>query len=580
MGYSLPDCMRPNTSRHVLSDGSAALLHDDHVLFAAIEERLSGKRYAGGFGSILEHMTTRSPYKSEAMDAIALSSCCGPKWEVIDDTFEELKELCWRVHWKTGKPTADRFLVVDHHESHAVGGFVSSGFDNALIAVIDGFGNLRAADGWDPREWWRGFYERHSYYSASWENGKIKLDRISSDADGFDDMGIGEAYRALTHFCGWDSYQHAGSVMALAPYGKKELINTADIITFEAGHIVINLENRHKDAGYVLEEKLMDAGCHVPVMKHRQANPNDLEYCSIIAMIQHQFAEALSTRLLKLAEDHGFDKIVITGGAAMNCLAMGEIQKRFHGDIHVPAYPSDTGQGLGNALWATYSEASPLATDRKLSVVKPSPFLGFPYLPEETLDLEILEDDPTHEVLEHSKEEQAYYAAEAVSDGKIVATCLGRSEYGPRALGNRSILADPRNPSIGHYVNDFKKREAYRPYAPAIMEEFYNQYFQEHVSSPYMSFAVYAQPSVYDIIPGVLHRDYSARVQTVSKESDSPLRAILEAFYSITGIPVLLNTSYNRKGSPMVESPQQALKLFLVSNIELLLLDKLTIISI
>jgi carbamoyltransferase len=578
VGYSQASSAAHSYDRHRLSDGSAAMIVDGRIEFAAIEERHSRDRYAGGFSAIAQAVQKRS--REFIADVVAMSSCCGPRWQAGFAAQEEIAKAFLLSRTRDSKVAPPAIVIVGHHDSHASLGFVSSGAGRALVAVIDGFGNLIDETTWSPETWWRGRFERHTYYIAEWHGNVFSLVSIDSDATGIDSIGLGEAYRAITHFCGWDSYQQAGSAMALAAFGNAARYPNARFIDCDGEQIRIHLENDHPDPEGVIERRLRRLGISLEAIQGRQATPLDAEHCAIVAQMQRQFTEALCVRTLTLAKQYAVNEIVVSGGAALNCLALGELQRRFAGRVSVPPAPSDTGQGLGNALWATFCEASPLKTGKwDRPDLSQAPFWGVAYDESAIRDaLNFFHDSAGFAVCQHtSAREQAELAASLLKQGLIVATALGRSEYGPRALGARSVLADARDPAMPEKLNAFKRREAFRPFAPAILAEFVDDYLQFPVSSPFMSFAVPLKLAARATVPSAAHADGTARVQTVAADTGSPLRPILESFYGITGVPVLLNTSFNRKGQPIVETPSDAVRSFAESSLDALLLDRVTV---
>lgn len=578
-GFSRPLHSRPEAPRHPLSDGSAALLSGGRLVFAGIEERHAGHRYAGGFGRVVKAFRESEISAGlDEVDLVALSSCCGPRWPADQHSQDEIQSHLPPNLWAKVGAHPNRLVVVDHHDSHASLGFALSGADRALVAVIDGFGNLLQETNWNAREWWRGAFQRHSYYLAERLEAGFSLRRIGADAEGFDEVGIGEAYRALAHFCGWNSYQHAGSAMALAAFGVAGRFDDVPFIELVGNRIRCGLPNDHPRPAESVAAFLREHRHHIAPMQGRTATPGDQDHCDVVRALQDQLTEALCGRLLRLAEEQKTNTIVVSGGVAMNCLAMGELQRRFEGRVFVPPAPSDTGQGLGNAIWASSCVDSPSFAEPIAEVRHPdSPFWGVPYSGISPADRKRLALEDFVVFDGQSEIEQYRMAAQLLASGKLVAISMGRSEYGPRALGRRSVLADPRDRLSPRRVNSFKDRETHRPFAPAILQERTLEFFEWEVDSPYMSFAVQVRADAKDKIPAVIHADGTARVQTVAKESRSPLRPILEQFDALTGTPVLLNTSFNRKGEPMVQTSGDAIEAFIHSNLDVLVLDGVTI---
>ena len=579
MGFSRPKEATPSGLRHQLSDGSAALLENGKLVFAGIEERHTRRRYQGGFGSAVQAFcNSDSEHLAEPIDIIAVSSCCGPHWPAGGQTAEEIQECLPPDLWRGSDSENHALVIVDHHESHAALGFALSGASKALVAVLDGFGNLIDLADWDSDQWWRGRFQRHSYYVASKADGGFNLQCVAREADRKDEVGLGEAYRAITHFCGWRSYQQAGSAMALAAYGDGRLLDGVSFVGYDENRIRCMLRNDHPNPAGAIEALLRKGGAHVDALFNRTATPRDRGHCSAVRAMQDQLTDAICGRVLALAEKHQADTVIVAGGVAMNCLAMGELQRRFPGNVFVPPAPSDTGQGLGNAIWAHACTASPLFRKHQPEFVfSEAPFWGVPSNNISKAIRHAQSWSGVRVVEKVSLPDQFAEAAQLLANGKLVAVCMGRSEYGPRALGRRSVLFDPRRPDAPSIVNRFKQREPYRPFAPALLHENVRDFLSWPVQSPFMSFAVEVQHSARQRIPGVLHADGTARVQTIGPQSGSPLRPILESFLRITGIPVLLNTSFNRKGEPMIETPWEAVDAFVRSSLDVLLLDGVTL---
>ncbi len=572
--YTRPD-IDDNQGRHALNDGSAAWLTDSRLLFAAIEERYCGTRYKGGINTLMERALKVYP-DLPLPDVVAFSSCCGPIWSNDDAR----KQVAVDVFNNNAKWCDDfsrvKVLVVDHHKSHAMSAFVSSGFDRAMVVVYDGVGNLLNTDGWRSNCWWRGNFVRHSYFIAEWQDDQVSLTLLSREADGPDDVSLGEAYRALTHYGGWTSYQQAGSAMALAAFADPNCKMGLSIIRCYSDGIRVAMRNRRSEPIIMIKDLLQTKGIECVVPTGHTATPNDGAYCNLVSTLQSQLEDAIVQRVTKLAEQHRIEKIAMAGGVSLNCLAMGKLAEAFNGKVYVPPAPADTGQGIGNAFWAAYCKESPVSgkISRCLSLPDP-PFWGVE-IPETEIHLAALRARENSNIIvnETTPQRQAIIAAQALANGKVIATALGRSEFGPRALGARSVLADPRIPDIPDRVNQFKKREQFRPFAPAVLAENVTEYFCSKADSWFMSFAAPVQEVMKDRIPAVVHADGTARFQKVK---NGPMYAILKEFYKLTGVPVLLNTSFNRNGQPIIETPLEAFDTFENSSLDMLLLDKLII---
>jgi carbamoyltransferase len=275
------------------------------------------------------------------------------------------------------------------------------------------------------------------------------------------------------------------------------------------------------------------------------------------------------TRLLRAF--HGIcprDRLVLAGGCALNSAFNGQIVGRTpFREVYVPPAPADDGTALG-AAWLAFEAGRPVQAERPATL---SPYLGSEVCP---LALERLRHNAgglAHRYLPGTSMEEE--TARLLAEGRLVAWVQGRAEFGPRALGNRSILADPRDPGIKDKINDrVKFREPYRPFAPSILAEHGGEYFESFQASPYMDKALQFKPGVVDRVPGVVHVDGTGRLQTVDERWNPRFHRLLEAFHGRTGVPVLLNTSFNVMGKPIVHSVEDAVSVFMTSGLDALVI--------
>jgi carbamoyltransferase len=369
---------------------------------------------------------------------------------------------------------------IDHHQSHALYAFLTSGFKQSDILAIDG----------------RGLKYRCIFIN---KNGKII--NLSSK------INIGEQWNRISKILGFGNLG-AGKLMGLAAYGKYD----------PSLHLAIETEN------YNFLEK----------------NKNNLDKKDVAATLQDYTIELMHEHVLPLKSA---DNICIAGGVAYNGY-MNEEFTKYYNNVHVPPAPGDEGQSLGTYMHADFTLNKNIHIPNTYSGDKYDFNEGEPITPEEV--------------------------GKAIADGNIVGWFNGKSESGNRALGNRSILADPRNPKIKDIINrTIKHREDFRPFAPAVMEEHYKTYFQTNQPSPYMSRIV---PVKSDKIPGVTHIDKTARIQTVNAEQNEKFYRVIEGFYKSTGIPMVLNTSFNCR-EPIVETPEQAINTFNKTALDILVIN-------
>lgn len=561
-----------------LSDGGAALLMDGKLSCAAIEERFTRVRYASGFRESTLACLRQGEIDLKELDAIAHSTCCDRAWStedyIIDDIAETMEGIYSRKQIEALK---GKVFTVDHHESHAAISFATSGFQKALVAVIDGMGNRNGAvQEFDISEnWWRGAFQRHDYYLCEWRDGRIRIKQVHEDAGGIDEIGIGEVYRSVTHFLGWPTYQHAGKTMALASFGNPERLAAARLIEFAPPNSVcVPVPNLHNDPIKQIGDVIRSAGYMLPAPLQSGASPENQFHCDLAALVQDQLESALVNSVSGLADKHGASNLVFGGGVAMNCVALGKLAaQRPDLNLHVPPAPADTGLALGNALWLAFAETSPVAEPVRYSVISKAA-LGVKYS-QTDYDRAVsayLDDYP--DISAQRYDDRASLIDAIVNDldsGMVIALRQGRSEYGPRALGQSSIIADPRKAEMHEIVNSYKKREPFRPYAPSILSELVQDYFEIDVPSPFMSFAGMVRKEMRERIPAVVHVDGTARYQSVDRAGGF-YRALLESWYRHAGVPVLLNTSFNLNGEPIVETPHDALDSFERSKIPVLVL--------
>jgi carbamoyltransferase len=433
---------------------------------------------------------------------------------------------------------SDKIHVVNHHLAHAHAVFYSSQFESAAVLIVDGRGSEK---------------ETQSLFMAT-QDGIELLESTRT-------IGIGLLYAAVTQAIGFGLLQE-GKTMGLAPYGadvKKQ------IFTFPRRY-----NGMVTDYSSVCVEDCYEMGVsHEPIVSFEDK-----------ARAAFEVQQECEAALLHLAE-YAFEKtgayyLCISGGVALNSVANYKIlQAGIFKDIFINPAASDAGIPLGAALFGyhqisrapkTYSEISPYmgpnyGDERVRGAIEAH--RGTPY------------DHDAYEGFEVSSRNASEQAVELLSANKIVACHRGRSETGPRALGNRSILMSPLVAENKDVLNiQVKHREAFRPFAPAIQEEFTQDYFDIDRPSPYMLLVPTVREDKRNIIPAVTHVDGTGRLQTVTREFNPPFYALIEQFYQRTGVPVILNTSFNVAKEPIVETPEDAIRCFLTTGIDALLIGE------
>lgn len=378
---------------------------------------------------------------------------------------------------------------------------------------------------------------------------------------------LGLLYSAFTYYLGFRVNSAEYKVMGLAPYGQPvyaDLIEEKLVRIHEDGSIHLNLE--YFDFHHSL---VMTSGKFESLFGRPRKTPETEtdKFSEDIAASVQAVTEKIVVRMARhVREITGLNKLCLSGGVALNCKANGRLLKEnIFDDIYVQPASGDAGGAVGAALYCSYA----LTGGKKL----PQPFFGLgPRHNSDTIG-EFLSEHKipfTH----NDPEVQLAVAAEKIAAGHIVAVCQGAMEFGPRALGFRSIVADPRDNRMKEKINKaVKYREPFRPFAPAILEEKVTEFFDCPRQSPYMLFNFNVNKDKIEIIPAVTHIDNSSRIQTVSRNDNPFFYDLISKFNAITGVPLLLNTSFNLRGHPIVNLPHEAFATFCSGGIDFLLLE-------
>jgi carbamoyltransferase len=573
-------------------DSAAALIADGRIVAAAQEERFTRKKFdadypryaidyclnAGGvtladvdyvafydkpflkFERLLETYLTFSPrgFRSFRM---ALPLWLREKLFLKSLLASELKALEPKFDWDK------RLAFSEHHLSHAASAFYPSPFQRAAVLTMDGVG-----------EW--------ATTSAGVGNGhELKIQKEINFPH-----SLGLLYAAFTYYTGFKVNSGEYKVMGLAPYGipkYAQLIYDNLIDLKPDGSFRLNLDYFNYCTGLTMTNERFDALFDgAPRMP---AAPLEQRHMDLAASIQVVIEEAVLRLTRSLAEETGEANLCLAGGVALNCVANGKVLRdgKFE-NIWVQPAAGDSGGALGAALTIYH-----LYADRPRTVANTPDGMAGSYLGPE------FDDGETQTRL---KAAGARYAilprdqlldrtAHALADGKAVGWFQGRMEFGPRALGNRSILADPRDPQMQKKLNlKVKYRESFRPFAPSVLREHVSEWFDIDVDSPYMLMVAPVherhrremtseEQQLFGIdklnvprssVPAVTHVDYSARVQTVHRETNPLYHDLIGRFHRLTGCPVLVNTSFNVRSEPIVCTPEDAFRCFMGSEIDVL----------
>jgi carbamoyltransferase len=443
----------------------------------------------------------------------------------------------WRKDWHREPCETDNFLaaidpsaihVINHHLAHVYSAVYSSRFESAAVLIVDGRGSEK---------------ETQSLFMAS-PDGIARLDSTRQ-------IGIGLLYAAVTQAIGFGLLQE-GKTMGLAPYGANGAEPVLDLPRLHDGIVT--------DYSSVCVEDSYD-------LRALRRPIETFEDRAQAAFEAQQECEAALLHLAQYARERtGASNLCISGGVGLNSVANWRVaESGIFRDVFIPPAASDTGIALGAALYG-YHEV--LAEAKAYTEI--SPYLGPSYSQDRVARaVEAVGGDGV-EVVDGSALERAVGLLAA---NRIVACFHGRSEMGPRALGNRSILMSPLVAENKDVLNqEVKHREAFRPFAPAILEEFTQEYFQIDRESPTMLLVPKVVEGKERVIPAVTHVDGTGRLQTVARSFNPHLYSIIERFHQLTGVPVLLNTSLNVANEPIVETPEDAIRCFLSTGIDALLI--------
>lgn len=461
-------------------------------------------------------------------------------------------------------------MFTGHHESHAASAFFPSPFFEAAILTIDGVG-----------EW------------STTTIGRGEGNRITMLQEINFPHSLGLLYSAFTYYLGFKVNSGEYKVMGLAPYGTpkyKDLILDNLIDVKDDGSFRLDLSYFNYMTGLTMTNEKFDQLFGMP----RREDESELKqvHMDIAASLQ-AVTEEIVLKLAQHAQDvTGMKNICLAGGVALNCVANGKLlRKKIFDDVWVQPAAGDAGGALGAAFLAWHHYEGEPRTVSKGTDQQMGSYLGPSFSKEEIISWLAEHKIPFVELNESLV---APRVAKLLSDGNAIGHFAGRMEFGPRALGGRSILGDPRNPKMQETLNlKIKFRESFRPFAPSVLMEHVHDWFDLKTESPYMLIVADVDERIQiperdedkekeglerlrvlrSSIPAITHVDYSARIQTVHKETNPKYHELLTAFYNLTGCPVVVNTSFNVRGEPIVATPHDAYTCFMRTKMDYLLLD-------
>lgn len=550
-------------------DSSAGLLCDGKLIAAVQEERLTRIKHIGGFPyESIKYCLKAGGVKPQDISAIAFytkkSNWDGYLWDVLKISFRHIgftmanpkgfvhsvgyrvyKSLNFRADlerffYETGfKKT--RFFDYQHHACHAASAFFASPFEEGLVLCVDGGGDGKT--------------------TTAWVGKGNRLTEIDLEIRNPHSLGL--IYTRITKYLGFLSPGDEYKVMGLAAYGKPAYLDRIrEMIRLREGGYRLNMEYFNYQYEYSLSEKFYKE-FGPPRKKGEEITEH---HANMAASMQKLFEEVLLHLALWIKKTTGLRNLAISGGSALNCRGNGRLLLTGEFDnIFVPPAASDLGTSIGAAQYHYHQTLNMPRT----FVLKTDDW-GPGYT-----DQEILEELVRSGVRYEDVQNPAATAAKLLAEGKIVGWFQGRMEFGPRALGYRSILADPRQKSIKDRINKtIKFREEFRPFAPAILREHVKDYFNADVNCPFMTFTLDVLAEKRDFVPGIVHVDGTGRLQTVSREDQPLYYALIAGFKELTGVPVVLNTSFNLAGEPIVCSPYDAIRTFFTCGMDILIIGK------
>ena len=560
-------------------DASACIFKDNIILAAVEEERFTRIKHAAGFPinaikycldvadiSIfqVDHITINRNPKQKLLKKVLFASTKLFNLNFIKNRLKNLKKINslkeeFEKHFQA--KVSAKIHNIDHHTAHIASSVFFSGMKNSNFISVDGFGDF-----------------------VSTVTGYFDGKEITKFNEVLFPHSLGLFYTAMTQYLGFMNYGDEYKVMGLAPYGKPKYIDKLrEIISYDRknlfrlnlkyflhhlGNVEMTWLNGEPKIGKVFSndlEKLLG--------KQRKKDEDLLQYHKdIAASTQKIFEEILINIVNDLYEKNKNENLCISGGSGMNSVANGILfEKTKYNKIYIPPAPGDAGGSLGSAAYQINK------IDNSVTQFNDNPYLG-PSYSDDAIKKDIDDNMETikKNLIDINKfdkfEKLSLHISKELSNGKIVGFFNGRMEWGPRALGNRSILADPRNANIREILNvKIKRREKFRPFAPSILEEETKSWFETEDKVPFMSKVFQVRNEKKHLIPAVTHIDGTGRLQTVSKKYNPQFFNLINDFFKITNIPMLLNTSFN-ENEPVVCNPKEALDCFLRTKMDILVL--------
>ncbi len=556
-------------------DSAATLIKNGEVVAAAEEERFSRKKHDNGFPTnAIDFCIKKGKITPDKLDFVVFYEKPFIKFErIILSTLQTwphghaqfregmlnwLKTKMWIANQIADKLKIDydKILFSDHHLSHAASAFLCSPFDEAAIVTIDGVGEWTTAT------------------IGVGEGNNIKILKEMKFPH-----SLGLLYSVYTAFLGFEVNEGEYKVMGMAPYGQPKYTDKVwkTVKMNDDGSIALNTEyfKFHRSENQSYSEKFLEIFGQPRDPKDK--DKIDQNYADIAASIQ-KVTEDIMLKIVEYAKKiTGKKYLCMAGGVALNSKANGIImQRKIFDDIFIQPAAGDSGGSMGAALYVYH-----MLLGNKRKFVLENAYYGEEYSKKE---IKNFLDENKIKYQHIPKDEELFEnVVSKIKDGKVVGWFQGRFEWGPRALGNRSIIADARNPKMKDIVNmKIKFREPFRPFAPSVLVDSAEKFFEiqnpkKHYPARFMLYVVPVKERMKTVIPAITHVDGTARLQTVFKEESPRYYNLIQKFGELTGVDTVLNTSFNLKGEPIVNTPENAYSTFSRSEMDTLVLENFII---
>ena len=561
-------------------DSSACLLKDGIVVCATEEERIRRIKHWAGFpsqaikfcledeGISIEQVNyitisrdPKSNFYKKILHALRYSMSISVIWDRLGNSKKVSsvkQELANLFHLPISSIKAEVHNI-EHHRSHIASSFFASPFKESAILSIDGFGDFT------------------STMTAVGSGNKFKVLKEVNYPH-----SLGVFYTAVTQFLGFPNYGDEYKVMGLAPYGKPKYLKELEQILklSDDGFFKLNKKYfKHFKEGVAMDweggsptiESLFTKDWEDLFGKSREKGAKLEQWHIDLATSAQKFTEKVIFHLLNhLHQETGSENICITGGVAQNSVANGRILENTpFKNIYIPSAGHDAGTSIGSAFYL-YNQL--LGNSRMPEIT--SAYFGSKFNHEEIIKV-LDKEGVTYTIV--SDDDLFERVSDKLVDGGVVGWFQGRAEFGPRALGNRSILVDPRRKDAKDLLNEkIKRRESFRPFAPSILKEAVGEYFIQHDAVPFMEKVFDIKKEKYEQIPAVTHVDGTGRLQSVDKDVSPRYHKLISKFAEKTGVPILLNTSFN-ENEPIVNKPEEALACFLRTKMDMLVMENIII---